>query len=102
MIVRNHDIPRKTSSNYCTSEIFYFEDNFETLFFFVVATVAGYSSWEGTLTGAEVDYFGTVEDYYFLVFVGGEWWAWRGSFLGFSFVVFFAEGSFTLSRHEYD
>jgi hypothetical protein len=99
VIVRNHNIPRKTSSDHRTSEIFYFEDYLEALFFFVVAAVAGYACWEGTLTGCEIDYFGTVEDYYFLVFVGGEGWAWRGSFLGFSFIVFFAEGSFALSRH---
>jgi len=54
---------------------------------------------EGTLAGSKGDEFGTVEDDYFLGFVGGERGGWRGSFICFAFVVFFAEGSFSLQKN---
>jgi hypothetical protein len=69
MIVGDHDVSTETPSNDLAAVIFNFKDDFEALFFFVVATVAGYSGWQGTCSGCKIDYFRTIEDYYFLVFV---------------------------------
>ena len=63
----------------------------------MVTTVAGDACGEGALPGVEGDKFGTVEDNYFLGFVGGKGRGWRGTFVCFAFIVFFAEGSFALN-----
>lgn len=63
----------------------------------MVTTVACDSGGKGTCAGSEVHDLGTVEDDYFLVFVGRKRGrGGRGSFVGFAFVVLFAEGSFAL------
>lgn len=97
MIVRDHNIPTDTSADDIACAVLDDKHDLEALLFFVVTTVACDSGGKGTCAGGEVHDFGTVEDNYFLVFVGGEGWrGGRRAFGGFAFVVFFTKRSFTL------
>jgi hypothetical protein len=98
VVIGDHDVSRDTLSDYDACVVFYDEDDFEALFFFVVATVACDSGREGTCCLCEIHDFGTIEDDYFLVFIGREGRTWRGwSFVRFPFIIFFAKGAFTLA-----
>lgn len=97
MIVCDHNIPTDTSPNNVAGTVLDDEHDLEPLLFFVVATVACDSGGEGTCAGGKIHDFGTIEDDYFLVFVGGEGRRrGRGSFRGFPLVIFFPKGPFAL------
>ena len=98
MIVCDHNIPAYTLSDEVTLRVFDDKDDFEALLFLVVAAIACDSGGERTCALREIDDFGTVENYYFLVFVGRYGGRGRRTFVGFTFVVLFAEGSFALCK----
>ena len=70
MIIRDHNITTDTPADNVPCAIFHDKYDLESLFFLVVTTVACDSGGQGTCAGSKVHDLGTIEDDYFLVFVG--------------------------------
>jgi hypothetical protein len=70
MIIGNHDIARDTASDDIALMITDDEDEFKTLFLFVMSTIACNSRGKRAGTGTEFHHFGTIEDDDLLIFVG--------------------------------